>query len=131
MQIASRKLSSLIILAALVLAVVCLSLAREVVVPIALAVLIAFLLAPIDKGFQRLGLPRSLSVVLVTLLALSLIVIVAWGIAGQVKEFADRLPTYKGNIKKRVEDLRWDGKGTPLAKARDTVEEVIGEVATN
>ncbi len=131
MQIVSRKLSSLIILAALVLVVVCLSLAREVAVPIALAVLITFLLAPVDKAFQRVGLPRSLSVVLVMFLALSLIVVIAWGITGQVKEFADKLPTYKGNIKKRVEDLRWDGKGTALAKARDTVEEVIGDVTTN
>jgi predicted PurR-regulated permease PerM len=131
MQSATQKLLSLLVGFALVVVVVCLYLAREIVVPVVFAGLLAFLLAPLDKTLQRLGLTRSLSVGLVTLFSISLIFIIAWGIAGQVKEFAEQLPTYKGNIKKRVEDLRWGGKGTALAKARDTVEEVIGEVATN
>ena len=131
MQTASQRTSSFLVPLALVVVVVCLYFTREVMIPVALAGLIAFLLAPLDKALQRLGLLRGLSVALVTLLSLSIIVIVTWGIAGQVKEFAGQLPTYKGTIKKRIEDLRWDGKGTALAKARDTVEEVIGEVTTN
>jgi len=129
--IASQKASPLLV--GLVLAAVffCLYFTREFMVPVALAGFLAFLLAPIDKTLQRMGLPRSLSAGLATVFSISVIVIIAWGIAGQVKGFAEQLPTYKGNIKKRVEDLRWDGKGTALAKARDTVEEVIGEVATN
>jgi predicted PurR-regulated permease PerM len=131
MQTTSQKFSPLIVLGALVAMLACLYVAREIMVPIAFAVLLTFLLAPVDKAFQRLGLPRTVSVVVVALLSLSLITAITWGITGQVKEFADKLPTYKGNIKKRVEDLRWDGKGTSLTKARDTVEEVIGEVTTN
>jgi predicted PurR-regulated permease PerM len=131
MQSATKKLSSLLVGFALVIVVVCLYLTREFMVPVALAGLLAFLLAPIDKALQRLGLARTLSVGLVTLISISLIIIIAWGIAGQIKEFAEQLPTYKGNIKKRVEDLQWDGKGTALGKARATVEEVIGEVSTN
>jgi predicted PurR-regulated permease PerM len=131
MQNASQKLSPLVVLGVLVVAVVCLYLAREIMVPIAFAIFLSFLLAPIDKAFQRLGLPRSVSVVLVALLSLLLIVLAAWGTTGQLKEFADKLPTYKDNIKKRVEDLRWDGKATSLTKARDAVEEVIGDVTTN
>ena len=131
MPIASEKASPFLV--GLVLAAVffCLYFAREFMVPVALAGFLAFLLAPLDKTLQRMGLAHSLSVGLVTVFSISVIAIIASGIAGQVKEFAKQLPTYKGNIKKRVEDLRWDGKGTALAKARDTVEEVIGEVATN
>ena len=131
MQGATQTLSSLLVLLGLVVFVACLYLARAVMVPVALAGLLAFLLAPIDNVLQRLGLARGLSVGLITLVSLSLVVIITWGIAGEVKEFAQQLPTYKGNIKKRVDDLRWDGKGTILAKARDAVEEIIGEVTTN
>ena len=131
MQGVSQTLSSLLMCFGLLVVVICLYFARAVMVPVALAGLLAFLLAPIDEALQRLGLARSISVGLITLLSLSLVVIITWGIAGEMKEFAQQLPTYKGNIKKRVEDLHWDGKGTALARARDTLEEIIGEVATD
>jgi predicted PurR-regulated permease PerM len=131
MQTASQKLSPLLVLGVLVVVIVCLYLAREIMVPIAFAIFLSFLLAPVDRAFQRLGLPRSVSVVLVALLSLSLIVIAVWGTTGQLKEFADKLPTYKDNIKKRVQDLRGDGEGASLTRARDAVEEAIGDVTTN
>jgi predicted PurR-regulated permease PerM len=131
MQTASSKLSSFVVPTTLLIILVCLYMAREVVIPVALAGLFTMLLTPIDKSLQKRGIPRSLAVGMITVASLVLIGASAWIVTMQVTGFAGQLPTYKGNIKKRIEDLRWDGKGTALAKARDTVEEVVGEVATN
>jgi predicted PurR-regulated permease PerM len=105
--------------------------AREVVVPVALAGLFTFLLSPVDKALQKRGMARGLSVGLITTVSLLLVGAIAWVVAEQVTDFAGQLPMYKGNIRKRIDDLRWDGKGTALAKASDTVKELAGEVATN
>jgi predicted PurR-regulated permease PerM len=131
MQTAASKLSSFIVPVILLIVLICLYVAREVVIPVALATLFTFLLTPIDKALQKRGVPRSLAVGLITLFSLLVITIIGWVVTEQVTDFAGQLPTYKGNIKKRIEDLRWDGKGTALVKARDTVEEVVGEVTTN
>ena len=127
----SSKLSRVIVPGALLASLVCLYVAREVVVPVALAGLFTFLLSPVDKALQKRGMARGLSVGLITTVSLLLVGAIAWVVAEQVTDFAGQLPMYKGNIRKRIDDLRWDGKGTALAKASDTVKELAGEVATN
>jgi predicted PurR-regulated permease PerM len=131
MPIASLKPSSFLAPAILLIVLLCLYVAREIVVPVALAALFAFLLTPVDKFLQKHGIPRGLAVGVITVSSFVVVGAIAWIVTAQVTDFAGELPTYKGNIKKRIEDMRWDGKGGALAKARDTVEEVVGEVATN
>ncbi len=127
MQTGTSKLSAVIAPAVLVVVLSCMYAAHEVVVPVALACLLAFLLTPIDKFLQKHGLPKGLSVGLISLTSLLIIGINTWVVTAQVKEFAQQLPTYKGNIKKRIEDLRQNGDGSAPAKARATVEEVVGK----
>ena len=110
---------------------ICLYAAREVAVPVALACLLAFLLAPVDRKLQKSGFTRSLSVALISISSLLVVGVIACVVTTQVKDFAEQLPAYKGNIKKRIQELRQHGSGTALAKARDTVEEVAGEMTTN
>src|SRR4030095_10850763 len=60
-------------LAGLVLLIACLYWAREVLVPVALAILLTFLLAPLVPLLERRRLPRVPAVVLVVLLALGVL----------------------------------------------------------
>ena len=126
----SLKLSPLVVLGTLVLIVASLYWARVVLIPVALAILLTFLLSPADSVLQRLGLGRVVSVALLAVLMFSLIGIIGWAISVQVKEFANDLPGYQGNIKKRIEALQV-GQGTTLDKVRIEFEQLIGDVNAN
>ena len=98
--------------------------------PVALAMLLTFLLSPCDRALQRLGLGRTVSVSLLAVLTFSLIGGIRWAASVQVKQFANNLPSYHENIKKRIEDLRV-GQGTTLDKVRTEFDKVVGDVNTN
>jgi len=72
--------SSLVVLASLVVVVAALRLAREVLMPVALAILLSFLLAPLALRLERWKLGRPLSVSIVVVLALSLLFFVTLAI---------------------------------------------------
>lgn len=130
MPLKSLKLSPLIVLGTMVLIVGSMYLARAVLIPVALAMLLTFLLSPVDSALQRLGLGRGVSVALLVVMTFVLIGVIGWAISIQVKEFATNLSSYQGNIKKRIEDLQV-GKGTTLDKVRIEFEQLIGDVSTN
>jgi predicted PurR-regulated permease PerM len=104
--------------------------ARPVLIPVALAMLLTFLLSPVDSALQRLGFGRAVSVALLAVIAFSFIGVIGWAISLQVKEFAHNLPGYQGNIEKRIEDLQV-GQGTTLDKVRIEFKQLIGEATTN
>ncbi len=126
----SLKCSPLVVLGTLVLIVVSTYWARPVLIPVALAMLLAFLLSPVDSALQRLGLGRIVSVVLLAVLTFSLIGVIGWAITVQMKDLANNLPSYQANIKKRVDDLQV-GKGTKLDKVRTTFGQLLGEEDAN
>jgi hypothetical protein len=65
--------------------------ARAVFIPLALAVLLTFLLIPVVKWLQRLGLWRVPSVILVVILAGSLLGGIGWVVMLQLKNLANDL----------------------------------------
>ena len=79
------KSSPLIVVGTLALIVASMYWARPVLVPVALAMLLAFLLSPVDSALQRLGLGRAVSVALLAVMTLSLIGVIGWAISLQVK----------------------------------------------
>jgi len=64
-----RKQPLFYALASFVLVIACLSWARVVLIPVALALLLTFLLNPVVSALQRLGLGRTPPVILVVVLA--------------------------------------------------------------
>ena len=125
----SLKSSPLVVLGALVLIVAALYWARAILIPVSLAILLTFLLSPVDSALQRLGLGRIVSVALLAALTFALIGVIGWAISVQVKEFAHHLPGYQGNIKKRIEALQV-GQGTTLDQVRLEFEQLFSEVPT-
>ncbi|MBL6456401.1 AI-2E family transporter [Belnapia sp. T6] len=101
-----------------------LSLAREVLVPLVLAGLFAFVLAPVARLLQRrLRVPRALSVVVTSLLAVALIVGIGLAVSGQVVQLAANLPRYQAAVRAKVESLRL---GEMLAAAENLAQGVTG-----
>ena len=81
-------------------------LGREVFVPIALAVLLSFVLAPLVRLLQRCRIPRGLAVVGVVLLAFVSIFMLGGVIATQVTELAGDLPQYQFTMREKIKSLR-------------------------
>ncbi len=99
-------LQSLLTLAAAVVTVGALYLAREVLIPITLAVLLSFVLAPVVALLRRVGLPRVPAVLAAVLLALSVILTLGGLIGTQVADLANDAPRYASTVERKIEAVR-------------------------
>ena len=102
---------------------------REVFVPIALAILLSFVLAPLVRLLQRWYVPRGLSVVVVVLLAFTSIFALGGVIATQVAELAGELPRYQITMREKIRSIR--GTAAPsgaLERAADVLSDLGKEL---
>ena len=79
---------------------------REVLLPMALAVLLSFVLAPLVKLLQRLYLPRFAAVAIVVLFAFGVIFGLGTLMFAQISQLAGDLPRYQSNLGERIQTLR-------------------------
>jgi predicted PurR-regulated permease PerM len=101
---------------------------QAVLIPLALAVLLTFLLSPVVSTFERRGLGRVPSILVTVLLALSLLGGIGWTLTHQLVTLADELPRYSLNIHHRIADLRGASKGGSVEKVQNAVADVVGEI---
>ena len=120
--------SSFLVLPTLVLIIASLYWAQTILIPIALSILLTFLLSPVIGGLERLGLRRVPSVIFIVVLTFSLLATIGWITALQFTSLAKELPKYQGNIKQKIADVRAAGKGGNLEQVQKTVEEIKGEI---
>ena len=100
---------------------------REVFIPLALAILLSFVLAPLVRLLQRLRAPRSVAVVVVVLLAFVAIFSLGSVVAGQVTELAADLPRYQSTMREKIRSLRGLAIG-PLGRAADILQDIGNEL---
>ncbi len=98
-------LGALTVLVALMVVAV-LYLGRDVIVPLALATLLGFLLDPLVTRLRRWGAPRALAVTVVMVLTLAVLGAAALFVAGQVVQLSKDLPTYQNTVRSKLRDLR-------------------------
>ena len=108
---------------AVVLVTAALWLGQTVLVPLALAILLTFLLTPIVVVLQR-HLGRSAAVVLVVVLTFSLLGGIAWGVSEQLRGLAHELPQYRRNIRQRIADIRNASRGGAVEKVQEAVSDI-------
>lgn len=110
------------------LAVAALYFGRQVFIPLALAVVFAFLLTPFVGLLERIRLGRVPAVLTVMVLAFALMGIVTWGVTGQLVEIMIDLPDYKANLDTKIQSLH-TSKGGHLSKATAAVQALNKELA--
>src|SRR5438132_455871 len=76
---------------------------REVTIPLAFALILAFVLNPVVRLLERIRLHRVPAVLLVVLVTVAVAGGVGWMIAGQVVDVAERLPEYRQNLHAKIE----------------------------
>ncbi len=118
-----KTLKPWVTFAGCVLVVVVLYWAQAVLVPIALAVLLTFVLTPPVTWLERwIGrVPAVLAVVTLVFIVLGL---AGWGLARQMDHLADDLPRYRVNILAKIADVRGAGKGGSVEKLQETIEDI-------
>ena len=89
--------------------VAALYLGRDVLIPLALAILLSFALGPLVTWLYRRGLPRIPSVLTVMLLVTVLFVGFAALVASQLTHLAQQLPTYEYNLRLKAQAVA-DGR---------------------
>jgi predicted PurR-regulated permease PerM len=102
---------------------------REVFVPIALAILLSFVLAPLVQLLQRWYVPRGLAVIAVALFAFTSIFALGGVIATQVTQLAGDLPRYQYTMREKIQSLR--GTAAPsgtLERAADVLHDLGKEL---
>jgi predicted PurR-regulated permease PerM len=120
----AARLSTLATFATLILIVVIFRWAREVIIPLALAGLLAFLLSPMVVRLTRWGLGRTLAVILTVTLALAVFVGAGWVVTRQVLNVVQRLPRYEANIEAKVTRLHQPEMPPALAEAAGMVAKI-------
>jgi|RhiMetdeSRZDD1v2_1073273.scaffolds.fasta_scaffold73326_2 predicted PurR-regulated permease PerM len=123
----SGKLPSLIAVATFVLIIASLHWAQAVLIPIALSIMLTFLLSPVSGALERMRLGRIPSVIFIVVLTFSLLGGIGWVVTLQFGSLANELPTYRKNIRQKIADIREAGKGGALEKVQKTAEDVKEE----
>jgi predicted PurR-regulated permease PerM len=98
--------------------------AREVLIPIALAILLSFVLAPLVRRLRQLRLPKIPAVVVSVLLALGIVVGLGSVIASQVGSLATQLPLYRFTIAEKIKSVQVMTSGR-LARLAETLSRPI------
>jgi predicted PurR-regulated permease PerM len=120
--------SRLLTLVGIVVVIASLYFGRQVLIPLALAVVLAFPLTPIVGLVERCRLGRVPSVLVVLVLSFALLAAVGWGVTSQLMEILVRLPDYRANIHDKIEALR-PPRGSGLSKATATVNDLSKELS--
>jgi predicted PurR-regulated permease PerM len=102
---------------------------REVLVPIALAVLLSFILSPFVRLLQRWYLPRVVAVTVVGLVAFSGIFGLGTLMVSQVNGLARDLPRYQTTLGAKIDSLRGAAAGTgTLERASEVLRDLSQEI---
>ena len=101
----------------------------EILIPVALAVLLSILLAPVVAGLQRLRVPKTLAAIVTVVMAALVVAVVAGFVASAVTNLAAELPSYQSSLREKAHNLKsmTTGGGT-LERAAGVLESLRKEL---
>jgi predicted PurR-regulated permease PerM len=112
-----------------VIIVTALYVGREIFVPVALAILLSFVLASPVGALQRLRVPRGIAVVGVVLFAFAIIFALGSLIATQLNRLAGDLPRYQATIQSKIQSVRGvTGGSSTLERAAGMLQDLGKEL---
>ncbi|HEY1658218.1 MAG TPA: AI-2E family transporter [Candidatus Sulfotelmatobacter sp.] len=120
--------SKSLLLIAFVLAIAALYFGRGIFIPLALALILSFLLTPFVTLLQKIRFGRVPAVLTVLALSLALVGAVTWGVAAQLVEIMIQLPEYKDNLDAKIQALH-TARGSSFSRATATLRDLNRELA--
>ena len=103
---------------------------REIFVPLAMAVLLSFMLAPVVAWLERLHVPRIPAVVAAVTMTFIVISGLGFMIAGQLVQLAQEVPGYQTNIQEKIKAVKFiGGPGGLIGRTSEMIQELGDEVS--
>ena len=103
--------------------------AREILIPLAFALILTFVLSPVVALLEKSRIGRIPSVVVTVLVTMAAAGCVAWVIAIQLVNVAQELPRYGQNIDAKMEALRIPTKGR-LGLAANSLKDIARQLSS-
>jgi len=100
---------------------------RDIFIPLALALVLSFLLGPLVGLIEKGHLGRTPAVVMTLLICFALTVSVGWAVAGQLLEITAHIPDYKINLQEKIQSLNTRRDGA-FSQATASVRELNREL---
>jgi predicted PurR-regulated permease PerM len=126
----SQPQSAGIAVVATIAVVAALHLGKDVFLPLAIAVLIAFALSPLVTAVRNFGVPLIAAVLAVVALAFAVIGLFFMVVVGQFGQLAEQLPTFQGNIVSKLNALQSAGSEDGLVSRLTRMVSVINAEIT-
>src|SRR3984885_4078043 len=124
----SAELSRIEPLIVLAVTVLVLFFARELLIPLAFALTLAFLLAPVVSRLEDRKLPRIVAVAVTGIVALILACGVGYVVARQLLDVAQNLPNYRENIQQKMAAVHSPTEQS-IEKAFKSLADIAGDLA--
>jgi predicted PurR-regulated permease PerM len=125
-KLTQQRGAALVNMAVAALIVVALYVGREIFVPIALAVLLSFVLAPFVMRLHAWRVPRTASVLVVVFFGFAIIFSLGGLMVSQATHLAARLPGYQQTLSDKVESIRGLVGGSGTLEQASTVLKELG-----
>jgi predicted PurR-regulated permease PerM len=125
---AQDTLARWITFAGCVLVVTVLYLAQVVLVPVAVAILLTFILTPPVAWLER-RIGRIAAVLAVTFVAFTLLGFAMWSVGREIGSVAQELPAYRANIRQKIADIRGVQSSGPVEKLQHTLNDIKTDIA--
>jgi predicted PurR-regulated permease PerM len=114
---------------ALVVGAAALHVGAPVFMPVALAIIVAFILHPLAGLLER-WVGRVAAVALVVVVAWAVLGGITWGVTRQVMSFARELPQYREQLLRRVGEFRRMTRDPGVETLQSTIGELVDELNT-
>jgi predicted PurR-regulated permease PerM len=98
--------SGLQLLQGAIVVVAVLYFARDLLIPLVLAVLLSFVLAPLVRALRHVSIPRSAAVVIVVVCTFAVLSGIGMLMGSQASSLAGNLPSYQATISTKLDGLR-------------------------
>lgn len=126
---ASRDIAHLLAVVVGVVVIATLYLAKAVLLPLTLAMLFTFLLAPLVSFLERARFPRVFAILLVLAVFGSAVGAVGWTIVTQLVQVTSELPAYRDNISDKIAIFhRTSTRNNSFTRARHEIEDLSQQV---
>lgn len=113
-------------LATILMVMLLLYFGKPVLIPVALSVLLAFILTPLVDVLEGWRLSRTPAVLLATGLAFAIIAMAIWALVSQATSLAAELPNHKNEIQAKLSALKVD-EGSTYGRLSEMFRELLSE----
>ena len=126
-----ERFATLVSVMLIMIVVAVLYVAKEIFVPLALALMFSFVLAPLVTRFERLKIGRMPSVLLAVLIAFGIVGGVGYLVGNQLVDLTYKLPSYQQNIATRIATLKKTNPDSAMSKASQTIQALGKQISDN